>query len=161
MTDTRIEAWLAERRRIHAAATEGPWEAYEGPCREPANILTPQHTPIPMINGCCDGDGYLDNPADVVSIVDAHNHLPTLVAVVGMVLDRHRPDALYQTADQCENDDEEHQDSRHWEAEDGTLLCEDLPAGITQCRTCRYDDGEPEDWPCAELRALEAVIGDE
>ena len=30
-----------------------------------------------------------------------------------------------------------------------------------KCRTCRYDDGEPEDWPCAELRALEAVIGDE
>ncbi|KZE19144.1 hypothetical protein [Brevibacterium casei] len=91
MTDTRIETWLAERRSIHAAATEGPWEAYEGPGREPANILTPQHTPIPMINGCCDGDGYLDNPADVVSIVDAHNHLPALVQGWEAVLRLHQP----------------------------------------------------------------------
>ncbi|VEW13533.1 Uncharacterised protein [Brevibacterium casei] len=95
MPDTRIESWLAERKRILAAATEGPWEAYEGPGREPANILTPQHTPIPMINGCCDGDGYLDNPADVVSIVDAHNHLPAFIQGWEAVLGLHRPGGGY------------------------------------------------------------------
>ncbi|GAA1639228.1 hypothetical protein GCM10009700_27730 [Brevibacterium sanguinis] len=131
MTDTRIESWLAERRSIHAAATEGPWEAYEGPCREPANILTPQHTPIPMINGCCDGDGYLDNPADVVSIVDAHNHLPTFFAMVEAVLGLHQPTRS---------------DGRFSRA---------------VCSMCHYEDGPTVTYPCPTVRALEAVIGDE
>ncbi|WP_430600314.1 hypothetical protein [Brevibacterium sp. K72] len=153
MTDTRIESWLAKRRSIHAAATE------ESDGKE---WFAARYT---LVAGDDSGDpdeiiGDIRRRQYATAIADAHNHLPAFVAVVGMVLDRHRPDALYQTADQCENDDEEHQDSRHWEAEDGTLLCEDLPAGITQCRTCRYDDGEPEDYPCAELRAIEAVIGD-
>lgn len=134
MTDTRIETWIAERKRILAAATEGPWEAYEGPGREPANILTPQHTPIPMINGCCDGDGYLDNPADVVSIADAHNHLPAFIRGWEAVLDRHRP----------------------IEVEPSNTICGGCSHRLPNGRYMPVVE-----YPCETVRAIEAVIGDD
>lgn len=115
MTDTRIESWLEARRRIHAAASDGPWEAEH----EEGNITSPTQGNVFEVFSWTD--------ADATAAVDAFNALPTFFAVVEAVLELHQRDE-YGQCTQC------------WESVIGEIR---------------------EDWPCAELRALEAVIGDE
>ncbi|TSI11956.1 hypothetical protein [Brevibacterium aurantiacum] len=88
MTD--VNEWLKERRRIHDAATEGPWEW--------------QSQSMPAMNGAAwnlrraDAPGikmsvseYQHGPGNADAIVDAHNNLPALLTAVEKVLELHEP----------------------------------------------------------------------
>ena len=87
MTD--LNEWIKERRRIHDAATEGPWEAHGT-------------TAATAWSGASDYSGPIDDrepvanasPEDVSAIVDAHNSLPSLLTAVENVLKRHQPKYL-------------------------------------------------------------------
>lgn len=83
MTDTELEAWLAERRSIHATATEGPWESRIHPLG--SDVFSRK------VSGEESMVAEIENIADTVSIVDSHNHLPMFFAMVESVLNRHRP----------------------------------------------------------------------
>lgn len=87
MTDTRIESWLAERKRIHAAATKGPWVAGDPEmCGDDRDI--PQAAVFAGMRPITwdDHNGEVFKPEDSTAIVDAHNHLPALIATVEAVL---------------------------------------------------------------------------
>lgn len=148
MTDTRIESWLAERRSIHAAATEGPWEAdgteisqhWSRP--EPWAVVASNE--IACMAFCYGGSARgIEHEEDANAAVDAFNTLPALVAMVEAVLGQHRP----------------------VEVEPSDTICSD-----TICGGCsnRLPNGRYVlivGFPCPTVRALEAarkaVSGDE
>lgn len=82
---SKIEDWIAERRRIHDAATEGPWAI--GSWRD----RTFQHhmTIEPEVGSRTIGDVTDDHQGNATAIVDAHNALPTLLTAVEKVLELH------------------------------------------------------------------------
>lgn len=86
MTDIRIESWLAERRSIHAAATERlyfqPWGPQNQNGDYAESILMDGRTGESLAYGLPDADG--------AAYVDAHNHLPAFIAMVEAVLKRHQ-----------------------------------------------------------------------
>lgn len=92
MTDTRIETWIDERKRIHAAATEGPWEADLDQHGETRGVWPTRPGGETIIGAYVAADGFdsvgyaLGSDEDLTAIVDAHNHLPALVAMVEAVL---------------------------------------------------------------------------
>lgn len=75
---SKIEDWIAERRRIHDAATEGPWvhDEYTGV----EGIVYPDTAFAEAVADCGDRD-------DSAAIVDAHNTLPALLTAVEQVLE--------------------------------------------------------------------------
>ncbi|RBP66404.1 hypothetical protein DFO66_103351 [Brevibacterium sanguinis] len=106
MTDD-LTAWLAERKRVHAAATDGPWHAMEF---EDA----PGDWGVPIIDGGEPGSmkahvtayamtfgNVPQTKKDAESIVDAHNTLPRLLAAVEAVLGLHTPEEYAQGPDYC------------------------------------------------------------
>ena len=127
MPDQTLEAWLAERRAVHAAATEGPWrvgaEGSEG-SRVNSDTGDLRADSRPILN--CNGRVQPEDGSNARFVVDAHNTVPILLAMVEAVLELHQRDEHGQCT-QC------------WDSVIGEIR---------------------EDWPCAELRALEAVIGE-
>lgn len=125
---TELEKWLAERRRIHAAASKGPWmqnvddgiirglDVYTDATGDDINVRWYHQ----------DGDIRTDSADDAAAIVDAHTHLPAFFAAVESVLERH----------QREMD----------------------PFGITRCESCHSHTGEQEEYPCEELRDIEEAV---
>lgn len=87
---SKIEDWIAERRRIHDAATEGPWAI--GSWRD----RTFQHhmTIEPEVGSRTIGDVTDDHQGNATAIVDAHNALPTLLTAAEKVLELHQPEYL-------------------------------------------------------------------
>lgn len=79
-----LNDWLKERRRIHDAATEGPWESHGT-------------TAATAWSGAGDYSGPVDDrepvanasPEDVSAIVDAHSTLPALLTAAENVLELH------------------------------------------------------------------------
>ena len=90
MTDTELEAWLTERKRILAAATEGPWETSQAADEESTTWIEAGNVDVLVHD--TRGQGHMREEfawmkrVDAVSIVDAHNHLPALIAMVEAVL---------------------------------------------------------------------------
>ena len=159
MTDT-VKAWIEERRAVLAKATPGEWQA-DGFADELGG------EPIIRLSIWSGPPSRKESPIVVHSIrhhgntgfiLDAHNMFPRALDALEAVLDLHRATPVYEVAEMCENEDEDHQDSRHWEAEDGTLLCEDLPTGDTNCRWCCDEDGDPIDWPCFTVKVIQQAI---
>lgn len=134
MSDT-AKSWIEERRAIHAAATEGPWEVGEVINWGDENDV-PQ-VPVLSNNRAITWDdhgGEVFKPEDGAAIVDAHNHLPALIAMVEAVLGAHQPVEIEPSDTICGG-------------------CSNLlPNG-------RYMPTS--EWPCPTVRALEAVIGNE
>lgn len=87
MTDTRIESWLDERRRIHAAA------GLKSECVSDRGFVSTKAT------GAADWNGPLDDREAIAeswteggaAIADALNALPAFIRMVEAVLKRHRP----------------------------------------------------------------------
>ena len=136
MTDTDLEAWLAERKRIHAAATKGVWEVGEVINWGDENDV-PQ-VPVLSNNRAITWDdhgGEVFKPEDGTAIVDAHNvTVPALVAMVEAVLGQHRP----------------------VEVEPSDTICGGCSNRLPNGRYMPIVE-----FPCPTVRALEAVIGDE
>lgn len=130
-----VKSWIDERRAIHGKGTDvllrNPYE----------------------LNREYDMWGE-----DAEAIADAHNTLPAALSAIEAVLELHCSATTYQNVSECENEDEDHEDERHTESEDGTPICLDLP-DYAACRSCQVD-GEPVDWPCATVRAIEGAIND-
>lgn len=92
---SELNEWLKERRAIHDAATEGPWEA-EGHAPENSDYQS---------FGVAAGDVYVvfelpwdaagAGKLDAEAIVDAHNTLPALLTAVEKVLELHVPETEY------------------------------------------------------------------
>lgn len=100
-----LNDWIKERRRIHDAAAEGPWEDTSEDCdslQVKAGHLTPRYRPegapwpqryddyrTRLITSDPAGSVWSGAVEDVHAIVDAHNTLPALLTVVEKVLERH------------------------------------------------------------------------
>ncbi|WP_181275990.1 hypothetical protein [Brevibacterium oceani] len=136
MTDNPIKAWIEERRAIHAGGRD---------------VLLRSSYELERESGIEEGN-------DIDAIVDAHNMFPRALDALNAVLELHKPMPVYEVAEMCENEDEDHQDSRHWEADDGTLICEDLPTGDTNCRWCCDEDGDPIEGPCFNVKVIQQAI---
>lgn len=79
MTDNKLEAWLAERKRIHAAAMNGEL-SMDTDANGYARPVIAGFVPITNSDG-----------GTSTAIVDAHNHLPALVQGWEAVLRLHQP----------------------------------------------------------------------
>lgn len=152
-TDNPIKSWIEERRAIHAAAPGEAWSNYGTP-------------PFEVYDSTKYADGDMgevlaETRALKVShaITDAHNMFPRALDALEAVLKVHRADTTYQNVSECENDDEDHEDERHTESEDGTPICLDLPDYVA-CRSCEVA-GEPVEWPCETVEAIQEAISDE
>lgn len=85
-----VNEWLKERRRIHNAATEGPW-AIDGPAQ-----AGPDDSLVVYPKDDAGAIAYVQ-PAwdDADAIVDAHNvAVPVLLTAVENVLELHQPKYL-------------------------------------------------------------------
>ena len=83
-----LNEWLKERRRIHGAATEGPW-AIDGPAQ-----AGPDDSLVVYPKNDAGAIAYVQ-PAwdDADAIVDAHNvAVPVLLTAVEKVLELHKPE---------------------------------------------------------------------
>lgn len=80
---SKIEDWIAERRRIHDAATEGPWAIGSWRDRTFQNHMTIE----PEVGSRTIGDVTDDHQGNATAIVDAHNALPTLLTAAEKVLE--------------------------------------------------------------------------
>lgn len=152
MTDTvSIREWIEERRGIHAAATQGELTISRG-----GTVMAGGDAVLwPLAR-------YKSDPVEVSNIesfVDAHNMFPRALNALQRVLELHCSATTYQNVCECENEGEDHEDERHVEAEDGTPICIDLP-DYAACLSCQVD-GEPVEWPCATVQAIEGAINDE
>ena len=161
MTATNPQAWLSDRERIAAAATDGEWSVDpDGPAEGYAG-------PIITDSECCDvpelvADGtWMPN---AVAIADAHNNAGKAYAALRAVLELHTKSPLYCHEDECENDSDSHNAERHVEYADfmGEYFCLDLPLKDL-CRECSGadDDFDAVEWPCDTYRALTAALGEE
>lgn len=125
-----LNEWISERRRIHEAATEGPW-AVDGPAQ-----AGPDDSLIVYPKNDAGAIAYVQ-PAwdDADSIVDGHNTLPTALTMIEKVLERHRPvrGETRRSPDVCAECDE--------------LIGE--PG---------YDCGGVVDWPCPTVQDLSSAI---
>lgn len=95
MTNQTLTEWIAERRAVHAAATEGPWQE-RGEWRELVAVtktrktnsgrkVTAETRPLLGWQEWLDG-GYFWKEEDATACTDAHNHLPAFIAMVEAVL---------------------------------------------------------------------------
>ena len=99
---TTAADWIAERRRIEQAATEGPWE-YDG-CGEitqrfslPEPRATVVSTDVACMSYCYGGSASgVERDEDAEFIVDARTALPKALAALEAVL------ALWPDADPCD-----------------------------------------------------------
>lgn len=85
-----LNEWIKERRRIHDAATEGPWvyTVYGVEAPEPPN-------PEDRFDMMAEVIARTElKHEDTNAIVDAHNNLPALLAAVENVLELHQPEYL-------------------------------------------------------------------
>lgn len=84
MTDS-IKSWVEERRAIHTAATEGPWEHGVKPFRGDIghNVSSPER--VVMFGGFESASPTAE--ADSVAVVDAHNALPRALDALEAVLE--------------------------------------------------------------------------
>lgn len=83
--------WIKDRRSIHGAATEGPWE-WEGE----SNDAWPQSDNSLMAGGEAavigwgyDASGIMVDDEDATAIADALNNLPALLSAIEAVLELH------------------------------------------------------------------------
>lgn len=161
-TDNPIKSWIDERKAIHAAATDGPWYKTPNDRILSESVQWPEGDDYDVAGGfgCKGAVVEAIHDFDGNAIVDAHNvTVPTALSIVEAVLELHRAETTYQNVSECENEDEDHEDERHTESEDGTPICLDLP-DYAACRSCQVD-GEPVEWPCATVQAIEEAINDE
>ena len=75
------------------------------------------------------------------------------------VLELHKADMLYENVDRCENYNEHHVDDFHTESDDGVEICLGMPMGVRVCRSCQFD-GEPVEYPCPTVQAIEGAISE-
>ena len=88
MTDT-VKSWIEERRAIHTAATEGPWEHGVKPFRGDIghNVSSPER--VVMFGGFESASPTAE--ADSVAVVDAHNIFPRALNALEAVIELHKP----------------------------------------------------------------------
>lgn len=93
----KIDEWLTERERIHAAANKGPW-CWEGESEDD----WPQSDNSLMAGGEAvvvgwgyDASGINVEDNDALAITDALNNLPRLLSAVQAVLALHVPKTEY------------------------------------------------------------------
>lgn len=74
------------------------------------------------------------------------------------VRELHRRFGVYAHEDECPDTSDEHRDAHHHEDSDGygELYCDQRPL-YAVCDTCRDEDGERVDWPCATIQALDSA----
>ncbi|MGR6089000.1 hypothetical protein ACU4IU_00390 [Brevibacterium sp. CSND-B09] len=153
MTD--VKSWVEERRATHAAATEHLYFQHWGGQNQNGDyaesILFDERDGEELTRGLPDADGE--------AFVDAHNMFPRALDALNAVLELHASDMLYENVDRCENYNEYHVDDFHTESEDGVEICMGRPTGVRVCRSCQAD-GEPVDWPCATVQAIEGAINE-
>lgn len=133
MTDT-VKSWIEERRAIHSEGTgvllRNPYE----------------------LNREYDLWGE-----DAEAIADAHNMFPRALDALQAVLEEHLRQGLYEPCDPttCALDG----GRDHIEVDFGEWVHADERVGWA-CFTCRSEDGEPSDWPCQTVQAIEWAIND-
>lgn len=76
------------------------------------------------------------------------------LATIDKVRALHRAVPVYEMADHCGNDDEDHADEHHMEALNGEQVCFDSPIGDVWCEHCWTEDQEHADWPCPTIQTL-------
>ena len=157
--------WLAERRRIEQAATDGPWvrewstpdqwwiiHGQPNPARGDDRMVCPE---VATLNH------REDWTADVEFIADARTAMPTALNALEAalnaleaVLKLHEPVAVYAQADECECGNEDH---TIIESEQGDDLCWDTPTGEQRCAECLDEDSEYIDYPCPTVALIQAL----
>lgn len=161
MTDT-IHTWLDERETIHGKATKGPWKHVDKPFRGDVghNVSSPERV---VVFGGFDS-ATPEAEADAISIADAHNTLPKLLAGVRAVLELHRrvPVLTKVLDDGC------HDIEFHGVEDLGAEYMCSHPSHVEEwtCRECSElgqdnPDGEFPEWPCATVQKLQESINDD
>lgn len=162
---SEIEDWITERRRIHGAATEGPWEAGSGWVF--TSPIYPDDNRLSDVFGMSFADAERQSDEKVrgqlntESIVDAHNSLPRALTVIEEVLKLHRPVTRYSLVGDEGWSFDSLDEVREFTGED------DLPElyEFQLCVECRrVEDGaannaaevgyETSLWPCATAEAM-------
>ena len=74
------------------------------------------------------------------------------------VRELHRRFGVYAHEDECPDTSDEHRDAHHHEDSGGygEPYCDQRPL-YAVCDTCRDEDGERVDWPCATIQALDSA----
>ena len=152
--------WLAERRRIEQAASEGPWE-HEGvgeitqhfSLPEPATVVS---TDVACMAYCYGGSAAgVERDEDAEFIADARTALPKALDALEAVLKLHKPVAVYAQADECECGNEDH---AIIESVQGDDLCWDTPTGEQRCAECLDEDSGYIDYPCPTVVLIREAL---
>ena len=152
--------WLAERRRIEQAASEGPWE-HEGvgeiiqhfSLPEPATVVS---TDVACMGYCYGGSAAgVERDEDAEFIADARTALPKMRAALEAVLALHQPVKIYAQADECGCGDEDHTIIESLQGDD---LCWDTPTGELCCPECLDEDSGYIDYPCPTVVLIREAL---
>ena len=128
--------WIAARRELLDAATEGPWKAEFG---EGQHVVIPHDAQSTREAVCV--TRLFDPAADAVAIADAHTALPAALTALEQVLALH-------PAGECPT-------SSHYYCE--PYECDQAGDGELRahCDECR------EWWPCPTVKAIAEALGAE
>lgn len=125
MTD--MNDWINERRRIHDAATEGPWYKTPNDRILSESVQWPEGDDYDVAGGLGRDGAVVEaiHDFDGNAITDAHNTLPALLAAVEKVLELH-----------------------HGERDE---------YGCWTCRFCSHIQQAKILYPCATVRTIEGA----
>lgn len=150
MSIDTVKSWIEQRRNVLSHAAKGPWRTGGWGALLSANNEQ-------LLAGTATSEGYVQDEADESAIIDAHNMLPRALNALEAVLEDHSRQGLYEPCDStaCALDGEHD----HIEVDYGEWVHADERVGWA-CFTCRGEDGEPSDWPCATVQAIEGAISE-
>lgn len=141
MTDT-VKSWIEERREARYGMPEPV--TFENDNYGNAQLL------VNGYNTTADGEFAR-------AVADAHNMFPRALNALQQVLEEHSRQGLYELCDPttCALDG----GHDHIEVDYGEWVHADERVGWA-CFTCRGEDGEPSDWPCVTVQAIEGAINE-
>ena len=98
-----------------------------------------------------------NEPESDWTVDDSYHELPRALNALDQVLEEHSRQGFYEPCDPttCSLDG----GHDHIEVDYGEWVHADKRVGWA-CFTCRGEDGEPSDWPCATVQAIEGAINE-
>lgn len=142
-----LSEWIKERRRIHNAATEGPWYKTPNDRILSESVQWPEGDDYDVAGGLGRDGAVVEaiHDFDGNAITDAHNTLPALLTAVENVLELHKP-----------------VERRKWWAGrwEKKTVCEECTSMVNELAEWEHEETEVE-YPCPTVQAIEGASNHE